>query len=259
MREAQGRLFPDAQPLVERLGTEFFRQLPPGPGIYLMRGRCTSVLYVGKAKNLRKRLGSYRVANPERLPRRTLRLLNLVERITYEECDSESNALRRESELLLSLRPRFNRAGVWPQPKFFLVWRCEGQHLRLAIGETPSPGWQAFGPCGSGVKILRLALVRMLWLAANPNLGLSEIPVGWVHGRAEREAAIRFCDFFETALNLLAASLAGHSTALSEWIRARAGTCVHPFSRAVMDSDLEFIDEFLARHFQVVASQRSTV
>jgi excinuclease UvrABC nuclease subunit len=33
------------------------------------------VLYVGKAKNLRQRLGHYRVANPDRLGRRQLRLL----------------------------------------------------------------------------------------------------------------------------------------------------------------------------------------
>ena len=50
------------------------------------------VFDVGKTKNLRYRLGSYRVANPDRMPRRTLRLLRCVERIAWEPCDDESAA-----------------------------------------------------------------------------------------------------------------------------------------------------------------------
>src|SRR6185369_6625250 len=100
-----------------------FLQLPQTPGIYLMRDRSATVLYVGKAKNLRKRVCSYRVANPERMARRTLRLLRLVEKIDWEEYADEASALRRESELLLMLKPRFNRAGVWRGPPRFLVWR----------------------------------------------------------------------------------------------------------------------------------------
>jgi len=107
---AQQLLFPDPQPLVERLGCEFFRQLPECPGVYLMRDACGTILYVGKAKNLRKRLTSYRVANPDRMPRRHLRLLRTVARIELEECPDESTALARESELLRAVRPRFNRA-----------------------------------------------------------------------------------------------------------------------------------------------------
>ena len=50
-------LFPDPRPLVERLGADFFRQAPNHPGVYLMRDASDTVLYVGKAKSLRKRLG----------------------------------------------------------------------------------------------------------------------------------------------------------------------------------------------------------
>lgn len=63
---AQLLLLPDPQPLVERLGRDFFRRLPECPGVYLMRDGTDTVVYVGKAKNLRKRLGSYRTANPDR-------------------------------------------------------------------------------------------------------------------------------------------------------------------------------------------------
>src|SRR2546430_13618870 len=103
---SQMLLFADARPLVERLGQSFFRQVPQCPGVYLMRDAADSVLYVGKARNLRKRLGSYRVANPDRLRRRHLRLLRAVTRIELEECPDEASALRRESKLLRRLRPR---------------------------------------------------------------------------------------------------------------------------------------------------------
>jgi predicted GIY-YIG superfamily endonuclease len=143
---SQTLLFPDPRPLVERLGHDFFRQLTEHPGVYLMQDAAGLVLYVGKAKNLRKRLGSYRVANPDRLGRRHLRLLSQVARIELQECADESAALTKEAELLLALKPKFNRAGVWPATPRFLVWRFDHQTLELAITETPATSWQAFGP-----------------------------------------------------------------------------------------------------------------
>ena len=129
----QLRLLPEAQPLVDRLGRAFFRTLPTHPGVYLLRDSRDDVLYVGKAKNLRKRLNSYRVANRERLPRRLLRLLHQAARIEWHACPDEAAALARERELLLSLRPRFNRAGVWPAPPRFLAWRATETALELTI------------------------------------------------------------------------------------------------------------------------------
>src|SRR5439155_6390067 len=101
-----------------------------------MRDTNDVILYVGKAKNLRKRLGSYRVANPDRMPRRHLRLLRAVVRIELQECPDERTALARESEVLRAVRPRFNRAGTWPAPPRFLGWRCVEQRLLLAVAET---------------------------------------------------------------------------------------------------------------------------
>jgi hypothetical protein len=107
-------LFPPPRPLVERLGEDFFRQLPTGPGTYLMCGPLEGVLYVGKARNLRRRLASYRVANPERMPRRIIRLLHQVTRIELDLCPDEAAARHREELLITVLAPRFNKAGkVW--------------------------------------------------------------------------------------------------------------------------------------------------
>ena len=116
MASGQLCLFPPAKPLVERFGKEFFRLLPEAPGVYLMCGPEEGVLYVGSARNLRKRLSSYRVANPERLPKRMIRLLNRVTRIEFDQCRDELAARAREELLICVLAPRFNRSGkVWPR------------------------------------------------------------------------------------------------------------------------------------------------
>jgi excinuclease UvrABC nuclease subunit len=114
MAAGQLWLFDPPKPLVERFGQEFFSRLPTSPGVYFMCGASEGVLYVGKARNLRKRLGSYRVANPERMPRRIIRLLHQVRRIEWDECPTEEAARQREELLICVLAPKFNAAGkVW--------------------------------------------------------------------------------------------------------------------------------------------------
>jgi hypothetical protein len=116
MAAGQLWLFDPPKPLVERFGEDFFRALPEVPGVYLMCGAAEGVLYVGKARNLRKRLASYRVANPERFPRRIIRLLHQVRRIEWDLCRSEEAACHREELLICVLTPKFNAAGkVWPR------------------------------------------------------------------------------------------------------------------------------------------------
>ena len=116
MATGQLWLLKPPRPLVERLGEAFFHALPEQPGVYLMCGETEGVLYVGKARDLRKRLSSYRVANPERLSRRIIRLLYQVRRIEVDLCTTEEAARHREELLICVLQPRFNRAGqVWAE------------------------------------------------------------------------------------------------------------------------------------------------
>jgi excinuclease UvrABC nuclease subunit len=114
-------MFPHPKPLVELFGGEFFRQLPTRPGVYFFCGASEGVLYVGKAKNLKRHLASYRVANPERFPRRMIRLLHQVRRIEWDECPNDSAARWREELLITVLQPKFNAVGkVWPRDEKFV-------------------------------------------------------------------------------------------------------------------------------------------
>jgi predicted GIY-YIG superfamily endonuclease len=164
--ERQLAMFPPSRPLRERFGVEFFRQVPETPGVYLLCGPRDGVLYVGKAKNLRQRLGSYRSANPDLVPRKLRRLLATVERILWDECPSEDAALARERELLRTLRPRFNTVGVRPASPDWLGWRSVTGGLDLGCGEV-TDGWpERHGPFGQSRALLG-ALLRLLWWRLN--------------------------------------------------------------------------------------------
>jgi hypothetical protein len=236
---SQTLLLPDPRPLVERLGQDFFWQLPERPGVYLMRDAVEVVLYVGKAKSFRHRLSSYRVANPDRMGRRHLRLLRQVVRIELLECSDEAAALAKEAELLRTLKPRFNRAGVWAGPPRFLLWRTGDKGLELVITKSPATGWQDFGPCGSGVIYLRAALVRLLWYAINPSLSSTSMPAGWWHGRLATIATLAGINK-EVELEL-AKLFAGDTDGFLAWIGGRTQGLVHAYDQETRDADLETV------------------
>jgi len=239
---SQTLLFPDPRPLVERLGQDFFRQLTERPGVYLMQDAAGLVLYVGKAKNLRQRLGHYRVANPDRMGRRHLRLLRQVARIELQECADEITALAREAELLRALKPKFNRAGVWPATPRFLVWRWTERTLELAIAETPGIGWLVFGPFGSGAVFLRAALVRLLWYAMNPSSGSTAMPHGWLHGRLGAIAAIQAN---QSEVDLVLMKLfEGDTDEFVAWIGEQTKPLVKAYDLETRDADLETVINF---------------
>ena len=239
MPAAQPLLFPDPRPLVERLGRDFFRQLPESPGVYLMRDAAEVVLYVGKARNLRRRLTSYRVANPDRMPRRHLRMLRAVERIELQTCADETAALARESELLRTLKPRFNRAGTWPAAPRFLAWRPAGPDLELAVVEIPEAGWEIFGPMGSAAEFLRASVIRVLWCAIHPELGASRMPTGWARNQIPNPTHLDCGELGGDAAKFLENLFAGQPEAAHDWLKTRFGTNQHPFDQAAVAEDLE--------------------
>lgn len=242
VQSSQQRLWPDAQPLVERLGRDFFRELPEKPGVYLMRGATEIVLYVGKAKNLRHRLGSYRVANPERMARRTLRLLNLVNHIGWEECESETAALRRESELLLALKPRFNRAGVWQGPKRFLCWRVVPTGLELSVADAPMQGWTCTGPFGAQAIHLHRALVRMLWNRLHTESGLAGMPAGWWRGQHGPNVVLQHAD--AGLVSGLEASLTAMASGDVNWLTTQPPVRA-AYEVELREEDLELVGKHL--------------
>ncbi len=172
MADAQLRLLPAAQPLVERLGPAWFRALPTGPGVYRMHDTAGHLVYVGKAVNLRQRLSSYRRTRGQ--PRRIVRLIHSADRIEWESCESESHALRLESELIRTLQPRFNRAGKWAAPplRVSLEWTDDGARIRCIADEADG----ALGPFPATVRRAAASLARLLWLALHRDAEITGMP-----------------------------------------------------------------------------------
>src|SRR5262245_37871858 len=84
------------------------REFPTTPGVYLMKDAAGRVIYVGKAKNLRARAGSYflKAAAEER---RTAELVREIADIDFIEAESEVDALLIEARLVKDMLPRFNQ------------------------------------------------------------------------------------------------------------------------------------------------------
>ena len=243
-------LIPDPRPLDERLGRKFFRHAPKRTGVYLMRDAADRVLYVGKARNLQQRLRNYRIANPDRMPRRHLRLVRQVARIEFQFCPGDSAALERESKLLRSLRPKFNRAGVWPGKTKFLAWQFSGHKLELAVTDAPEAAWRRFGPLGSGAIHLRATLLRLLWLAVNPSCAFAELPAGWAHSNFAGATAVDCGPAAAEVAPLINAFFWDSPDHLLLWLGARFSARTHPFERGVIDAELETLADFAARHAQ---------
>ena len=82
------------------------KTLPPGPGVYRMLDRKGDALYVGKAKNLKKRVATY--CQTAKLPRRLQRMVAGTTSVEVVTTHTEIEALLLESNLIKRLMPRFN-------------------------------------------------------------------------------------------------------------------------------------------------------
>ncbi len=82
-------------------------QLPPLPGVYLYKDAHGTVIYVGKAKNLRNRVRSY--FSEDRLAdTKTGSLIGDARDVDYIQVDNEKEALALENNLIKAYKPRFN-------------------------------------------------------------------------------------------------------------------------------------------------------
>jgi excinuclease ABC subunit C len=131
------------------------RLAPTSPGVYRMLNAANDVLYVGKAKNVRKRLSSYARVNAP-LPARILRMIAATVSVEIVSTTTETEALLLEANLIKQLRPRFN--VQLRDDKSFPYILITGDHWAPQIlkhrGAQSRPG-RYFGPFASAGAVNR--------------------------------------------------------------------------------------------------------
>src|ERR1700749_3489866 len=128
---------------------------PTSPGVYRMLNAAHDVLYVGKAKNVRKRLSSYARASAP-VPARILRMIAGTVSVEIISTGTETEALLLEANLIKQLRPRFN--VQLRDDKSFPYILITGDHWAPQIlkhrGAQTRPG-RYFGPFASAGAVNR--------------------------------------------------------------------------------------------------------
>jgi excinuclease ABC subunit C len=131
------------------------RLAPTSPGVYRMLNAGSDVLYVGKAKNVRKRLASYARVNAP-LPARILRMIAATVTVEIISTTTETEALLLEANLIKQLRPRFN--VQLRDDKSFPYILISGDHWAPQIlkhrGAQSRPG-RYFGPFANAGAVNR--------------------------------------------------------------------------------------------------------
>ncbi|MFB6447570.1 excinuclease ABC subunit UvrC [Bradyrhizobium tunisiense] len=131
------------------------RLAPTSPGVYRMLNANADVLYVGKAKNVKKRLSSYARQNAPQ-PARILRMIAATVTVEIVSTNTETEALLLEANLIKQLRPRFN--VQLRDDKSFPYILITGDHWAPQIlkhrGAQSRPG-RYFGPFASAGAVNR--------------------------------------------------------------------------------------------------------
>jgi excinuclease ABC subunit C len=96
-----------------KFGQEFIDTLPAAPGVYRVHDSSGQLIYVGKAKNLRRRLAQYRNAKRRKKHLKMRAIVKDAGRIEFETCESHREACLLEARLIQSHRPRLNVAGAF--------------------------------------------------------------------------------------------------------------------------------------------------
>jgi excinuclease ABC subunit C len=138
--------------------------VPHKPGVYLHRDRFGRVIYVGKARNLRKRLSQYFTPGKQmRADLKTRALLEAIYDFDWHTVASDPEALLLEGKLIKEYRPRYN-VSFRDDKRFLLVKvdeREEWPRFRLTRFKAPEDGCRYFGPFAhSGALRQTLAFMR---------------------------------------------------------------------------------------------------
>ncbi|MCX8071068.1 MAG: exonuclease domain-containing protein [Candidatus Binatia bacterium] len=151
----------DGRPFFCPLPRSAVEELPASPGIYRFYDETGKLLYVGRAKDLRRRVSSY-LSNSEHHSPKTLDLIRHIHSVRVERCPSELEAALREAEEIRRTKPPYNeRSKHLPQVAYLKIGR-EQPFPRISITSRPhGKNVTLIGPLRSRLEAERLLKI---WL-----------------------------------------------------------------------------------------------
>ena len=153
---------------------EQLKKIPHQPGVYRYYDNDGNVLYIGKAKNLKKRVSSY--FNPSKNTSARLRLLvRKIDQIEYTIVPSEKDAFLLENSLIKEFQPKYNIQLKDDKSFPYIVIVNEDFPRIFLTRQKRNDGSQYFGPYTS-VKYVRgtLEMIKSLYPIRSCALNLSE-------------------------------------------------------------------------------------
>jgi len=135
----------------QKFGAEFLESLPGSPGVYLVYDHQDELIYVGKAKNLRRRLSQYRNTMRRKKHRRMRGILKEAARFEIQCAQNHLDACLTEAILIQKHRPRWNIVGAYSFLYPLIGIRSANGSIEFCMTTTPEavlkecPGFEFHG------------------------------------------------------------------------------------------------------------------
>lgn len=177
-----------------RHAAEKVRDFPQSPGVYLMKDATGVVIYVGKAKNLRSRAGSYFLAAAAQ-EIRTADWVHEIADIDFMLCRSEVDALLTESRLVKDIQPRHNKDLKDDKTFPYLMITTHEDFPRVEVTRTPkAKGAKLYGPFTSAGQLRgALQVMQRVFQFRTCSLDIEENDPRWEWFRPCLLASIKQC------------------------------------------------------------------
>ncbi|MFH1920756.1 MAG: excinuclease ABC subunit UvrC [Planctomycetota bacterium] len=184
----------DPAPSDNSQAAEKVRSFPHAPGVYLMKDAAGRVIYVGKAKDLRNRAGSYFLKAAAEEPR-TARLVREIRDIDYLEAESEIDALLVEARLIKDVQPKYNQDLKDDKTFPYLEIHTRADFPRVEFTREPkNRGTKLYGPFASASGLRGAILVlRKIFKFRTCTLDVRENDEKWRWFRPCLLASIHQC------------------------------------------------------------------
>ncbi len=153
---------------------EKIKGLPDSPGVYQFLNEKNDIIYIGKAKNLKKRVSSY-FNNTKSTQYKVKLMVNKIRGIDYIIVENESDALLLENNLIKKHKPRYN---VQLKDDKTFPWICikkESFPRVFSTRKVIKDGSEYFGPFTSSIMVRTLLdLIKQIYPLRTCKLNLSE-------------------------------------------------------------------------------------